>query len=120
MGTGAAPALLCGNTTAESWANVNVPTTVVSYCSNYTIAHSLLDLFVGGCNYLIFIQVIRATQPDTSRDGATYRFQANDPMMPRHVNACTRNGVSWNLADCLHNAGYSSFFKFTTDRVIGK
>ena len=38
MGTAAAPAELCGATTAESLANTHVPTKVVTYCPNLTIS----------------------------------------------------------------------------------
>jgi cysteine-rich repeat protein len=117
IGTQSAPAMLCGATTAASLASTHIPASVVNICTNYTISHSMLDLFVGGCNVLIFVQVIRATQPDTSRDGADYEFLQD---AQRRVIGCERNGASYALNTCLQNAGYTSFYKFTTDRVIGK
>jgi hypothetical protein len=36
------------------------------------------------------------------------------------VTGCTRNGAASTLAICEMNAGYTSLFKFTTDRVIAK
>lgn len=111
--------LLCGATTAGSLADTNVPAAVISYCPSYTISHSLLDLYIGGCTYAFIIPVIRATQPDTSRSGTdTYRFQRSS--QTNRVVSCTKNGNAATLEDCYANAGYTTYYKFTTDRVIGK
>jgi len=118
MGTANAPAELCGATTAQSLANTRVPASVISYCSNYTIANSLLDLYIGGCTYAFIFQIIKATQPDTARNPSdVYKFTAN---AQRVVTSCTKNSQPAVLSDCLQNAGYTSFYKLTTDRVIGK
>ncbi len=109
---------LCGNTTAQSLANVQVPSVLVgSACNqNYSTANTLLDVYISGCTAL-FIAEVKATQPDVSRDGATYHFTANASHV---VTSCTRNGVADTLSDCLTNAGYTSLFKLTSDRVIAK
>lgn len=123
MGSSTVPAELCGATTARSLDNTNIPSAVVAYCSNYTIGHSLLDLYIGGCTYF-FLPIIRSTQPDTSKtSNVTYTFQAN---AQRYVNGCKKfvGGVEQNPAPsldvCLDNAGYSSYYKLFTDRIIGK
>jgi cysteine-rich repeat protein len=109
---------LCGATTARSLEETNMPTTVVSYCPQYTISHSLLDLYISGCTYAFIFPIVKATQPDTSRNGTdTYRFQADSN---RNVISCTKNNQPANMDECLDNAGYTSYYKFTTDRVIGK
>ena len=111
---------LCGNTTAQSLANVQVPSALVgsTVCSqNYSTANTLLDVYVSGCTTFGFITQVKATQPDVSRDGATYKFTANTQ---HSITSCTRNGVADTLADCEANAGYTSLFKLTTDRVIAK
>jgi cysteine-rich repeat protein len=109
---------LCGNTTAQSLANVQVPSVLVgSVCNqNYSTTNTLLDVYISGCTAL-FIPEVRVTQPDVSRDGATYIFTANNQ---HFVTSCTRNGAAATLATCLANAGYTSLFPYTTDRVIPK
>jgi cysteine-rich repeat protein len=113
---------LCGNVTARSLANVPAPAALVgctfTTCSQcYTATNTLLDIINSGCSTLLGTQ-IRATNPD----GATvptdkYLFTAN----AQHViTSCTKNGMPDTLANCLANATYSSFFRFTTDRVIAK
>jgi hypothetical protein len=109
---------LCGNTTAQSLANVLVPSVLVGNVCNqhYTTSNTLLDVYISGCTAVILPEV-KVTQPDVSRDGATYAFTAN---AAHSVTGCTRNGAAATLATCLMNAGYTSLFKFTTDRVIAK
>jgi cysteine-rich repeat protein len=111
---------LCGNTTTQSLANVNAPAAITgTACSqNYTTANTLLDVYISGCTTFGFIHQVNATQPDVSRDGATYTFAA-DPST-HAVTSCKRNGVTDTLSNCLANAAYSSLFLMTTDRVIGK
>ena len=112
---------LCGNTTAQSLANTTVPSVLQSgfgKCdANYSTANSLLDVYISGCHNLLGGQLVTATQPDTSRDGATYHFTANSSHV---VTSCTRNGASASLSTCLANATYTTLVKFTTDRVIMK
>ena len=116
---------LCGSTTAGSLYNTHVPAAVITYCGNYTINNTLLDLYIGGCTYLIFFPIVRATQPDTSRSGSdTYTFQFSSTT--RQVVSCRKNGGAAQavgtagFTDCLNNAGYTSYYRFTSDRVIGK
>jgi cysteine-rich repeat protein len=116
MGTSNSTGEMCGATRSRSLANIQVPSALIEYCSNYTVAHSMLDVFIGGCRVLI-ITIIRQAQPDVSTDGATYAFQAN---AQRYVTACTRNGQAWNLEDCLDKSGYTTYYRFLTNRVIPK
>jgi cysteine-rich repeat protein len=109
---------VCGATAAASLANTRVPASLANVCTNYTTSHSLLDVFVGGC-WVFIVEVIRVTQPDTSRSGTdSYRFF--DSNNDRVVDRCEKNLVAASMADCLQNAGFTSYYRFTTDRVIGK
>jgi hypothetical protein len=113
---------LCGNVTAKSLADVAVPSALVgcglASCSQcYTTNNSLLDVYISGCGTIIGTQVT-ATQPDTARTaGDVYKFTAN---ATHNVVSCTKNGVADTLADCYANAGYTSRFTLTTDRVIAR
>jgi cysteine-rich repeat protein len=121
---------LCGNVSAASLAKVPVPAALAAggstACSQgYTVANnSLLDVFVGGCTVFI-IQAIKATQPDKTDPGAPvagaggpYKLSAN---AQHQVTTCKdKNNATVTLSTCLSAAAYSSFFKFTTDRVIIK
>jgi cysteine-rich repeat protein len=115
---------LCGNITAQSLARVPAPTALIAGGSNacnqgYTAANSLLDVLVGGCTVTVLffpITAISATQPDTvGGDKFVLGAGANHA-----VSSCTRNGVATDLASCLSSASYSSYFQFTSDRVILK
>jgi cysteine-rich repeat protein len=110
---------VCGVTAAQSLANTLTPSDLTgSTCGSfYATSNSLLDVYVSGCKALGIVSEVNATQPDASRDGAVYRFTAN---ASHQVVSCTRNGVADTLADCIANAGYSSLFKYTTDRIIAK
>lgn len=123
MGTSTVPGELCGPTTSRSLANTSLPPAVLSNCTQYTADHSVLDVFVGGCTVLIYT-VVKPTQPDVSKTAnVTYTFQTN---AQRYVTSCSKfvSGVKQNpgptLTECLDNSGYTTYFKFTTDRVIGK
>lgn len=110
---------VCGETTARSLNNVQLASAILENCPNYSISNTLLDIYIGGC-YAFFglVKVVGVTQPDGARTGTdVYRFQAD---AQRRVNACTRNGVSAVLSECLANATYSSYYSFTSDRVIAK
>jgi hypothetical protein len=110
---------LAGNISAASLeASLIVPGLVGSSCNQlYTIANTMLDVLVAGCSYLGLLTLIQATQPDTAlTPGDVYVFQTD--AVTKHVNACTKNAVPAVLTDCLNAAGYSAYFKFTTDRVI--
>lgn len=110
---------LCGNVTAGSLAQVPVPSALLSNCSQYTAANSLLDVLVGGCTVVIF-QVIKKTQPDKTRSG-TGKFTFQTDSSTHKVTGCrNESNQVVPLATCLSDAAYSSSFKFTTDRVIAK
>jgi len=96
---------------------VLVPAALTTYCP-YDTTNTLLDVYISGCTAYGFFPQIKKTQPDTSRDGHVYTFQADTT---KHVNGCTKDGVTQSsLSGCLANAGYSSLFQFTSDRVIAK
>ena len=116
---------LCGDVVAQSLANVPIPTALVGctilQCSQcYTATNTLLDVIVGGCNTLIGTQIQATPQADGNRAGNTdvYRFTRN--ATTKAVNGCTRNMQAATLSECLTNATYSSFFRFTTGRTIAK
>ncbi len=112
---------LCGNISANSLSAIPIFTGLISgtgSCTEgYTTSNTLLDVLVGGCRVLGgLITTIAATQPDQSNPaGTVYRFLANST---HSVVSCTANGVAATLSTCLAGAAYSSFFKFSTDRVI--
>jgi cysteine-rich repeat protein len=114
---------MCGNITAESMARVPAPPVLVqgglAPCTQgYTADNSLLDLIVGGCDLFIFsaVTAITPTQPDSiGGEPFTLALDSN-----HKVASCTSNGVEVDLATCLASATYSSYFQFTTDRVIAK
>jgi len=115
---------LCGDVTAQSLANVPVPTALQSgqltACSQgYTASNSLLDVLIGGCTVFFTTQIKSMSQPDGSRSGSdTFTFSASSST--KQVNACKKNNVTANLTDCLRDATYSGFFTFTSDRTIAK
>ncbi len=124
---GTAGGSLCANLSADSLRQTPVPAAFLDCgafnCTQcYTIANSLLDVVVGGCN--IFGQQVSATQPDTSDpaapaagNGPPYTLSAN---AQRVVTTCCSQGVQVPLAACLLSAAYSSFHKFSTNRVIAR
>ena len=120
---------LCGGMDASSLAAIPIPGSLLSGTSkcteNYPAAASFLDVMLGGCKVFAgFIPVINPTQPDTSDPnlpaagaGAPYTlFQTNLQVTSCH----DKNGTTVPLAACLASAAYSSYFKFTSDRVIIK
>jgi cysteine-rich repeat protein len=124
--------LLCGNISAESLSKVSVPAVLLSggmyACSSpvYTTANSLLDVLVGGCT-IIVIPAVNKTQPDQIDPSAPVVAGTTPPYTltagaGNIVTGCTdKNGKSQaNLAACLSAAAYSSYFDFTSDRVIAK
>jgi cysteine-rich repeat protein len=121
--TAAGGAKLCGNVTALSLSQVKAPTALVgcglTNCTQcFTATNTLLDVLVSGCGSIIGTQ-IRAVQPDqSSTPGVTYKLTLNGT---HQVTGCTDNkGNTVALATCLAAAEYSSYFRFTTDRVIVK
>ena len=116
---------LCGNVAAASLAKIPLPAAVVQQCNQYTVNNTMLDIVVGGCTAFGFLQLIRPTQPD-KEDANVAPVGAGPPYtlsatQGKAVNTCKdRTGAVVNLAMCLDDAAYSSYFKFTTDRVIIK
>jgi cysteine-rich repeat protein len=119
---------LCGRVSALSLAGTPAPSLAASCTTAYGVNNSLLDVLVGGCTIVIVgigVTEITATQPDTfdpsapaAGAGAPYKLTAN---ASHQITGCmdkTNNPVP--LPACLNAAAYSSFFKFTTDRVIIK
>jgi hypothetical protein len=122
---------LCGNVTAASLAQVPVPDALLTgttACNQgYTAANNLLDVIIGGCNVTIFnIAVINIRQPDQQDPGAPdvgagFPYTLTRDNTTKAVNGCRdKNNANVPLAECLQDAAYTSFFKFATDRVIGK
>jgi cysteine-rich repeat protein len=116
---------LCGNVTAQSLAGSPFPASLLSICTGYTSANTMLDLIVGGCSYILLGTLVRATQPDTV-DPAVPAAGAGGPYMlaldaQKTVTTCKdRTGQTVDLATCLASAAYSSSFELATDRVIPK
>jgi cysteine-rich repeat protein len=125
---------LCGSVSASSLAAIPVPEILqsggITPCDQgYGAANSMLDVFVGGCTITIVVvpvTVIQATPNPDQEDptappaggGAPYQLTTNAQRM---VTGCRdRNNASVNLATCLRDAAYSSYFKFRTGRVIVK
>lgn len=122
---------LCGNVTADSLNQVPVPAqllTGATACNQgYNAANTFLDVLIGGCNVTFFnIAVINVRQPDQQDPGvadvgAGFPYTLTRDTMTRKVNGCRdKNNATVNLQMCLLDAAYSSYFKFATDRVIGK
>ena len=112
-----------GDISAATLAATPIPEAMVgSGCNNvYTAASTLLDVIVGGCTAII-VPVIRATQPD--------HFDPNAPVIgagppytfvrtgSRVTGARDRLGGTVDLQGALNASYYSTYFTFTTDRVI--
>jgi cysteine-rich repeat protein len=122
---------LCGNVTAQSLNQVPVPAALLSGTTacveGYTMTNTLLDVLIGGCRALGgFITVINVRQPDQQDPtvpnvGAGYPYTLLRDSTTKRVNGCRdMSGATVNLAACLADASYSAFFKFASDRVIGK
>jgi len=115
---------LCGEISAASLATLPIPSGLLGLCTSYTAANSMLDLLVGGCTALSVPQVA-ATQPD-GEDGAVAAVGGGAPYQlvagpNKAVAMCRdRNNAMVDLAACLADATYSSYFKFATGRVIAK
>jgi cysteine-rich repeat protein len=112
---------MCAQVSASSLNDVAMPMLLQQVCTRadgstpaFTADNRLVDAFVTGC--LIFgTPAILATQPDLSLDGSTYAFAADQN---NRLTSCTKDGITAPLADCLAAATYSSYFAFTSDRVI--
>lgn len=117
---------LCSDVSAASLAGTHLGPPLLGGCTSdpdaqvpeFTSANHLLDVFIAGCD-LFGSLGINQTQPDGSLNGAIYEFQF-DPAT-RAVTGCTKDGQPADLTnDCLPNATYSSYFKFSSDRVVIK
>jgi hypothetical protein len=117
---------LAGTIRAASLASEFIPISFVgsglTNCSqNYTIANTWLDLLVGGCTTIIGTQMA-PTQPDQADpaappagSGAPYTFTRTG----NTVTGCKdHTSATVDLATCVNAAAYSSYFQFTSDRVI--
>jgi cysteine-rich repeat protein len=110
---------LCGGVSAESLALTPAPSLATSCSPKYAASNSLLDVLVGGCTLPIVGAQITSTQPDLGDSNKPYTLQT-DPTT-HVVNGCKdKNLTPVPLPTCLAIAAYSSFFEFTTDRVIIK
>jgi hypothetical protein len=116
---------MCSNVSTASLFNTPIPPLLYVTCNDptgmlsiYPPTATLLDVFLTGCNAFGTIPVIVPMQPDGSLDGATYEITP-DPVTFA-ATSCTRNGAPANLADCVSQSTYSSYFKYNTDRVIIK
>jgi len=108
---------LCGNVSAASLASQPAPPQIKSVCGGYV---TLLDVLVGGCGGAV--GGVAATQPD-AEDTTVPPVGAGGPyklvLTASHVSSCQdHTGVVVDLTACLDRAAYSSYFTFTTDRVI--
>ena len=118
--------LLCGDISAASLATVAVPTalqTGTTACTNVTFGagNSLLDVFVVGCSaFGGFVPIIAPTQPDQPPSGTGGTYTLSYDSTTHHVNGCKTGTTTVPLATCLAAASYSSYFGFTSDRVIAK
>ncbi len=126
---------VCGGISASSLATVPAPAQLqlggpTACDQGYDATHSLLDVLVSGCTILGALTVIKPTQPDTSDpslaqqpvgSGPPYTFVTDST---HHIITCKDSqGVTAppsRLQVCLHDAAYSSYFKFSSDRVILK
>jgi len=116
---------LCGNVNAQSLANTPISAGILTSCTSYTAANSVLDLLVGGCTYSGIVQLVKATQPDSANPGAPVAGAGAPYTLTtsasKVVTGCTdKNSSAVPLSTCLNAAAYSFFFKFSTDRVIAK
>ncbi|MBK7402047.1 MAG: DUF4215 domain-containing protein [Myxococcales bacterium] len=124
---------LCGNVSAYSLSKVPVPAAIlaggsVACIENYSATNSLLDVLIGGCRVIGgLITAVSKTQPDVSDPtapvagaGPKYTLSASSSST-KVVDTCKdKSGATVTFATCINSAAYSSYFKFTTDRVIVK
>jgi hypothetical protein len=123
LGSSSGEGKLCGVLTATSLAAIPVAASLISgedACGNgtnshvYTSSNSMLDVLVGGCKVVDgIVTVVNPTQPDTVLSGGSICT----------LTLGTVNGVANHVTasqSCLAQDGYSSYFQFTTDRVIVK
>lgn len=125
---------LCGNVSAASLRAIKAPAAIAGTADSsptincnqaYKPTSTMLDVIVGGCTVVI-IPAITATQPDKTDPsmpvagaGGPYKLVATGK--PPVVTSCQDSkGTTVDLNTCLNAAAYSSYFTFTTQRVIIK
>jgi cysteine-rich repeat protein len=129
LGT-AANGKVCSNISAKSLSQTPIPPALLPggqfpCTENYAGANSLLDVIVGGCSISFVGPVVLPSQPDQVDPGfpavgagGPYTLQTNAQKI---VATCLdKNNAIADLDKCLSAAAYSSYFQFTTDRVILK
>jgi hypothetical protein len=120
---------LCGNVSAASLKAMPAPTSLTDGTINcnqgYKTGSTMLDVLVGGCTVII-LPAIKSTQPDqvdptAPAAGAGGPYTLSTTGSPPVVTGCkAKGGATVPLDACLKAAAYSSFFHFTTNRVIVK
>jgi cysteine-rich repeat protein len=139
--TGQPAGELCGNITAQSLSKVATPAILavggtIPCDANYgTTTNSLLDVLVGGCKSTAAGNVISPSAPDAVLATNTFMVQgggggSTPPYILSASNSTTHvvdtckdsssTPKTMVLSTCLSGLGYSSAFKFQTDRVIIK
>jgi hypothetical protein len=114
---------LKGNISAAFLASTPIPNGIAGN-DGYTASNSFLDvLFSGYSAFGGFIPLILPTQPDqidptapVAGAGPPYSFAANAAKVV--TTARDKNGAVVPLVTALNAMSYSSYFTFTTDRVI--
>jgi cysteine-rich repeat protein len=120
---------LCGNVSAASLAAIpltsSITTGICGTVGGYTSSNSLLDLIVGGCLGGIAIVATNPDQTDSAQPafGAGYPYTLQVNSSTHKVVSCqdknhTMSTTAAQLATCEAAAAYSSYFLFTSDRVI--
>src|SRR5262249_52294281 len=110
---------LCADLVADSLDQTPIPAPLLppgmTACGEgYTAQSSFLDLLVGGCKIMGFIQVLSPTQPDKvdamappAGAGGPYTFTTD---AAHNVTGCNdKGGAKADLAMCLKAAAYSSY-----------
>ncbi|MGZ3419032.1 MAG: DUF4215 domain-containing protein [Polyangiales bacterium] len=123
---------LCGNVSAASLSKIPAPAAIlpggtITCNQSYTATSTLLDILVGGCTAGILPLITGNTQPDQTDPsapaagaGAPYTLTTTGTKPPVVTGCKDKGGATVALDACLKAAAYSSYFKFTTNRVIIK
>jgi cysteine-rich repeat protein len=114
---------MCSDVSVQSLFDAPMPTLLQLTCTDeggknpvFTPKNRLLDAFVAGCR-VFGAPGILPVQPDGSTDGAVYQFALSEDLT---VASCTKDDAPAELAECVSAATYSSYFKFSSNRVIIK
>lgn len=125
---GIAAARLCGKISAQRLHEAVAPAVLAGtgICrENFDRHTSLLEVLLGGCTNPTVGNLVRATQPDTDSEraapvgaGPPYTLALDDQ---GRVDSCLdRDRTSVDVASCLKDAAFSSFFRFSAGRVIAR